>query len=239
MSKVEKLNHINIDKLIVEKIFNDKNKLHKVKLVLKDGEDETLSVFKYKNDFPLILDNIKKYFTVFETKYIIVMIDNVKYLAYKDLDNIPLKEYLKFNNLDNSYKKYEIQQIFIFNYIMCINSNFEDKIYVFPSFCENIISDMIYTDSVFFKVVNEKSYKYDSNNSEISKRILKEWFNDSVEKFQEMSYEMVKAINPEKLKWELERIVSKYDNSYVAWINSVYNKVKEVKGMYKSSKTYM
>ena len=239
MNKTGNLNHINIDKLIIEKIFNDKNKLHKVKLKLKDEEELVLSVFKYKNDFPLILDEVKRHFTIFEAKYIIVIIDNVKYIAYKDFDNIPLKEYLKYNNLDNTYKKYELQQVFIFNYIMCINSNFEDKIYVFPSFCETIISDMRYASSVFFKVINEKSYKYDSDESEISKRILKEWFDDSLEKFQEMSYEMVKGINPEKLKWELERIVSKYDNNYVSWINSVYNKVKEVKGMYKSSKNYM
>jgi hypothetical protein len=46
MNKTGNLNHINIDKLIIEKIFNDKNKLHKVKLKLKDEEELVLSVLE-------------------------------------------------------------------------------------------------------------------------------------------------------------------------------------------------
>jgi hypothetical protein len=58
-----------IDNIISEKFYNDKNKLFKIKL----NNDLILNVFKYKNDFPLILDEVKPLFNMLRTKYNIVI----------------------------------------------------------------------------------------------------------------------------------------------------------------------
>jgi hypothetical protein len=216
-----------IDNIISEKFYNDKNKLFKIKL----NNDLILNVFKYKNDFPLILDEVKPLFNMLRTKYNIVIIDKIKYYAYKNLNNTPLKEYVKHNVIKNTMKHIDLQQIFIFNYLMCINSNFENNIYVFPSYDRASIIDTKYEYCVSFKVINEKSYKYDSSDSEISKRILKEWFNNSIDDFLRIASKMVRSMDPDLLRFELLKIVRKYNDDYVSWVNSVYNKVREVRGM--------
>jgi hypothetical protein len=231
--KFNNTNFGDIDKFIAEKFINDNRDLYKLRLK-SENKNLYVNVFKYKNDFPLILDEIKKYFPVYKTNYAIVNIEGEKYLAYKSTNSIPLKEYLEHTNIERSTKKRDIQRIFIFNYIMCVNSNFENKIYVFPYDENDILVDIRYCDCIMLKCVNEKSFKQDSSN-EISKRILKEFFDGSIENFYKLAYEMVKGIDNDKLKWELEKIVSKYDDNYVYWINAVYIKFQEIKNLYRKS----
>jgi hypothetical protein len=216
-----------VSEIIDEKFHNDKNKLVKIKL----KNDLILNLFKYKNKFPLILEEVKPLFDIPKTRYNIITIDNQKYYAYKNSNSICLKEYLKYNEIKNSLRYREIQLVIIFNYLMCVNNNFENKILVFPNYVKSSIIDTKYSDFVIFKVAGEKSYKYDHNESRISKRILKEWFDDSEEEFQEMSYRMVKAMDADLLRWELKEIVFKYDSDYVSWINSVYNKIVHAKNI--------
>jgi hypothetical protein len=224
--KFNNLNVGSIDELIIEK-FSEKDKLDKVKLI----NGLNLNVYKYKNAFPLILEEVKPLFNLSKVKYNIVSIENEKYYAYENLNNINLKEYMKYNSVKNNMKHKELQIIFIFNYLMCINCNLENKIHIFPSYNAEIC-DTRYETFVNFKVINEKSYKYNSNKVDVSKRIINEWFEDSVEEFQNLTTKIVKSIDAELLRQGLLKIVRKYDDNYVSWVNSVYNKILEAKGFF-------
>lgn len=216
----------NIDKYINEKFYND-GKLFRIELNIQNNL--VINVSKYKNEFTFIINECKEFFHIEKTNYNIVLIDNIPYLAYKNLNNVSLNEYLQHTDVKNKLSCLEIQRIFIFNWLMCVNNNFENKIYVFPSEKVYPIADVKNTDDVYFLTINEKSYKIDSFKSKISENILNKWFKNSEDFFNENVRRMIKFIDPNFLRRELIKIVNKHNNDYVYWVNSVYEKILNLK----------
>jgi hypothetical protein len=226
------LHNKNLDSSIVKKFYNDKGKLDKIELSIKDYNDSNLilNTITYKNDFPIILNEIKKFFYIPSVEYYITIIENKKYLVYENNNCINLKDYIKEQDLKNDMRCYNLKRVLAFNYLMCINSNFENKIYVFPNNLNPYIMNNLKMERVNFKTINEKSFKYDCNKVEISNYIIKEWFNNSLEDFRKVSKDLVKGINPEILRQEMLKICKKYNDDYVSWVNSVYSKILEANG---------
>lgn len=222
-----------IDEYISEKIYNEKNKLYKVKLNIQN--DIILNVVKYKNAFPLIISDVKKYFKIPRVYYNIVTINGVKYLAYENLNNISFKDYTKNINLKNEkFLRYQLQDIFAFNWLMCINSNYENNICVFPNTYTPFVIDTKNSKNILFKSVNEKSFKFNTYNHEISKNILDKWFNGSLEEFQSVVKSLVNELDPDNLRIEITKIVNKYDNNFVSWINPIFENISTSKEIFQN-----
>jgi hypothetical protein len=216
-----------IDEYITDKFFNQKDELYRIKLNIQN--ELTLDVYKYKNEFPLVLNKIKAYFKVPSLDYNIATIEGVKYLVYESLNNIPLKDY----KLDvyKSFSYYKIRQIIAINHLLCINSNYEKNIYVFSNHFNPNVIDMPNSRYVSFKTIKEKTFKYDIIKHEISKSILDKWFNGSLEEFRKTVKDLADEINPEPFNQEMLKICRIYnDDKFIYWTNSVYNKIIEAKG---------
>lgn len=214
----------NIDEYIEGKLYNEKNKLVKIKLKSNDGI--TLNVLKYKTPFIFMLNEMKKHFRcIHKVEYNIATINDIDYLLYEDYDNISLANYIE----KSDYKKrlsaeLEIQMLFAFNWLMCVNNNYENRINVFTYTNFYKCLDIYKTNKVYFQSVGEKSYnknfKYD-----ISKFILNKYFNGSMENFNKIVSILISEIDPNKVKFEMEKVVKKYDESYMWWVNIVYEKL--------------
>ncbi len=219
-----------IDEYITEKYQekNSKNKFDKIKISIQN--DLILSVYKYKNKFPLIINELKKYFCVLNINYDVATIEGDKYLIYQNLNNRKLLDYVQNIDIKNEIIQYRIQKIFIFNYLMCINSNFEKNILVFSDNLNPFITDMKNTKNILLKFIKEKSFKLDISKHEISKVVLDKYFNGSLELFRKITKEVVDEIEPDSFRQEALKIVRKYDESYIPWVNNIYENIKYAKG---------
>jgi hypothetical protein len=219
----------NIDHLINEKFFSENKKLHKVKL----NNNGYLSLNEFDNEFPLILDTLKKYFNVFPTLYNIVYINNKKYLAYPFSNEISLSEYVNYNNKKqkriNSLLLDDIRNLFVFNWLMCVKNSYE--ILVRP-FSECKFIDTKECDSLILFSIGEKTFHYLESDSGLPKTIINEWFEKSVELFYDYAIKMVKSINPDIFRNEITEIVNKHGNdTFVSWVNVVYNRIRDIKNL--------
>lgn len=215
----------NIDRYIIQKYYK-KDKLYEVELNIQDNLK--LNLIKL-NKFVLILNEVKDKFFISKIYYNIVSIYGEDYIAYEKLDIIPLLEYTKHNNINGKILKLNLQRLFVFNWLMCINNNLEHKIYTFPARNLDNITETKTSKNVYFITVNEKSFKYSPDECQISQTILKKYFEDSNEKFEDLAKMMVRNINMDKLRTELLKIVKKYDESYISWVNVVYKRLSDFK----------
>jgi hypothetical protein len=215
-----------IDEYIEEKFFNEKKKLYKVKLNIQNNL--VINVYKFKNIFPLLINEIRKFFRgINVTQYNIATIEGVKYLVYENMNNISLNEY---NNKNSIFTYHNIQYILCLNYILCIHSNFEKNIIVKPLHFNPYVIDVKNSDFVTFKTIKEKSFKFKIIDHIISKSILDKWFNGSLEEFQKKVKFLVNEIDPYALHQEMVKICYKYDDTYVSWANIVRDMIIRAKG---------
>jgi hypothetical protein len=234
MSSIEiKYNGSNIgpvDQYIIEKYYNEDKILFKIDLIYKE-QIITLSVHKYKNDIPLILDDMKIHFGLCKTHFNICNIENEDYLIYKNCNEISILEYKNHNINNKKYYIKDIRNIFVFYWLMNVKNyslSLDNYIYVRSlnfSEIENVKdSDLVCFHSIYDKGYNllENSMTHDVPNS-----IIKEWFDDSVELFYEYVGKMIKSIDCEKFRQVFTKIIKKYknNNDYISWVNITYSKL--------------
>jgi hypothetical protein len=230
-----------IDNLIIYKHYSNlenesETLLSKVDLKIEDKEI-TLSLVKYKNDFALILDELKEQFKVCATYYNIILIDDVKYLAFKNLNEITFKEFKEKNSKNIKYYIESIRRIFVFNWLMVGNDNtlsLENKILVRPcSFSKIQDSNMISPKNsiLFFITINDNSYLSikESHKYDISKSIVKEWFEGSMELFYDYVGRFLETIDVSKFRDIALKVVRKYNSTYTNWVNIVYERLMNSK----------
>jgi hypothetical protein len=216
-----------IDEYIVEKIYNEKKELYRAKLNIQ--RDMIIDVFEHKkNNLPLVLNEAKKLLNVAYIGYNIVTIEGKKYLAYESLNNIPLKDYKV--DIKNNFLKYNIQKIFVINYLLCVKFNYENKIFAFSRHFNPYVIDMSVSKNVIFNSVNEKFFPYDITKYEIPDTILNKYFNGSLEIFRKIAKRIVNEIDAEAFKQEILTIARKHDDKCVNWTNSVYDMFIRAKG---------
>jgi hypothetical protein len=222
-----------INKYIKYKEISNENKLYKIELNIQDNLN--LLVHDYKNDFPLIIDEMKGFFSICSTYYNIVTIDDKKYLVSKYVNDISFRKYKEYNKNKISYER-DVKKMLIFNWLMCVNDlslNIENKFLVRP-LLNYKVADTLNSNFICVCSTNEKGFhylntkEYEAYNNPPS-TIIKEWFDNSIEKFYEFTKNMVCQIDSEKLRMEATNIVNKYDKDYISWVNSMYNRVRDVK----------
>lgn len=212
------------------KFKNYKNsKLYSIEILPPDSKETTiLCVKKYKNAFVFIINEVRKIFNVSYVKYNLGVIDNELYLIYQN--NVSLEEYTKFNNFKGKIRHVYLQRAFAFNWLMSLNNNYENKIVVIPrQYCDNNMVDIINSESVTFVTVNEKSFNRDESKYSISKNIIENWFDGSYEVFDDVVRKLVNPIDVNLLRIELLKIVHKYDDSYIYWVNIVFKNILQYK----------
>lgn len=218
-----------LDNKIVDKLYNIENKLTKIKFI--DNEENYYNVQIFINELPLIIDSLKNYFYVNKTRYNIGEIDNKKYLFYESTNEIPFTEFNK-NNKESELIKSHIRKIIIFQYLMCIkplNSSIENNIFVKSN--NSLITKIEECDSLIsFYTFNENDYYMDINKSpEIPKILINSWFNGDLNFFNECIKQNLNGIDANTLRNKLNDIVSFYNSDYKCWINSVFNRVLNLK----------
>ncbi len=208
-----------IDDYILNKIYDKNRKIIGANLNIQDNL--FINVFKYKNDFPLILNEVKCILGCNYVKYGIVYIKDEKYLAYENSNNISLKNHLDLDIIKSNYDINLIRNLFIINYILHVNINYNICIFNTNS-CET--DDILNFTSIKFHSVNEKNSKDIGNR--IFNGIFKKYFDDSIELFERTEKSVLDKIEPEMLKQEMFKICIKYnkdrDKEYISWINKVY-----------------
>jgi hypothetical protein len=216
----------NIDELIKTKNYKN-GKLHSIELKI---DDLVLGVKKYKTPFAFILNEAKKIFNVSFVDYNLVTIEDVVYLAYKYNNSVNLQEYHENNDFKGKLRHVYLQRAFVFNWLMFVNSNYENKIHVVPrKYCNDISVNTINSEAVTFVTIGEKSFKFKDTKYTISNNVIDEWFDGSKEIFHDMVLKMIKPIDPELLRIELLKIVKKYDERYISWVNIVYKNIIQYK----------
>lgn len=217
-----------IDRLITEKFFDEDNELYKLRLNIDNNL--IINVFKFKNKFPLLINKIKKYFSVNAMNYNIVSIDNIKYYAYMNNNNVPLKEYVKTVDIKYELSAYHIKKNLAFNWLMCITLNCENNFYVFSTNIDPFIADMKNAKNVSVKFINEKNFKTDITNHSISKVLLNKYFKGSEEEFQKTVKKLVNEVDVDIFRIKVKEIIQEIDPELIPWLNSVYNNIVFAKG---------
>jgi hypothetical protein len=214
-----------IKQYIKRPIYNEKGKLEKLELNIQDNL--IVNVINYKNNFTFIINECKNIFNIIETNYNIVSINDKPYLIYKNYNDIPLKN-ITITDFSNLYR---LQKVFVFNWLMCINCNFENKIRVLPDFHNYEVCDIRNSTNLFFKTVGEKSFKKDNYEDILPRHIIKKYFNDSVENFYEIVKIMLKDIDVDSLKNKLIKLCKENGEDYIYWVNTVYKHLLNLKNL--------
>ncbi len=223
----------------IDKIFDKDNNLTHIKVLnssysnntIFNPEYELYNVIKFKDETSLILDKVKKMFYNIKCNYVVGKIDGVKYLIYKNHNEVSLVDYLNRNDKENV--DYLIKRIFVFNWIMCVKNglclSFENNIFIkslnlFPT---NTIEckDFIHTFSI-----NEYNFTYNVDKT-ISPAILNKWFDGKLEKFYEIAKDSLDGINPETFRGIFKDVINFYNPDYIPWNNVVYERMIFLKNM--------
>jgi hypothetical protein len=197
-----------IDKIIDEISFFD-DEIVKFKINTSIDEKFEYSVFKYKNETPLIVDSMKKYFSLIKNNYVIANIKNERYLIYRSHNHISVEDYLKVNSI--KYIIDSVRDIFAFNWFMCVKNgvclSYEKniKIRTFNPLITNIgectLSLLPYT-------IGETGYISDIKKDIISPTILNKWFEGKLENFYKVARRLLEGIDPDTFRNHLEEIIS-------------------------------
>ena len=192
--------------------------------VKKSGEQTEINkllpvkILKFKNEIPLIADEFKSIFKLPQTGLHKATFSGTECIIQKAVDDIPLDKYIEKTPKTRIRPLFhsEIRKIFVFRWLMCLNCNYENRLDVrldgetaFPISCK---------ETTF-------SLNGDKNACRIPKTVLKEWFDNKEENFQDTVRELLGERDPNYLKIEILKIINKYSNKYIGWANSIYNKV--------------
>ena len=210
--------NMEINQFITKRYYDKDANLYRIELEGQD-KDKFISVVKYTNAFPLILDEVKRIFLLHYMEYVKVRIDDENYLIYEHYDeSVPLEEHTGRKNIT------AIRRLFVFNWLMCINSNHESKIRVFTS----DLNDIKGSKMTSVAMIVERSYNLKPDNFPISKSIMDRWFDGNNINFERTLKFMIENISPNTLKSNLNKIVNRYDNDFSWWVNLVIDRIMQL-----------
>lgn len=161
-------------------------------------------------------------------------------VPYKIPEGKNITSYYSYLN-NSSLLLLRFRQLIAFNWVMCLsyphNVKVENNILVEPYFYEPCEAfDTYGSDAVVFIYTNEDlnintqyTKKFISGDFDTPKTIIREYFNNSQELFYEHVSRIVMNIDPNKLKFELLKIVNYHNKEYIPWVNLVYERVLNAK----------
>jgi hypothetical protein len=193
------------------------------------------NIIPFVNEFPLILDEIKKYFYLIRTGYKPMINHNHEiYLMYKN-ENIISVNFDKLISIKNSYFYESVRRIFVFNWIMAIKGGysigFENNILVKTS--NPLITKIEECDYILHVYTrNETDFNFESErNFEVPKNMLNKWFKGSLEEFYKEAKTLIMGMDADVFRSKFSDIVNYYNNNYISWVNVAYERFRFVKNL--------
>lgn len=180
-------------------------------------------ITRYRDDIQLIADELKALFKVPKIGKHRCIYKNTECIISIHEDDIPLEDFLslKKGQIINPYFKGEVQRIFAFRYLVCLNCNFDNKIEV-RNYKKNYYP-ISFTETTF-------SLDSASNSSKIPNSILKEWFGSKGENLYIVAKELIDDRDIIDLKCKITEIIQRFSKGkYVSWSNSIYDRLQEIK----------
>jgi hypothetical protein len=231
-----------IHQYITSKIFaSDYKTSGSIERVILRTDDKPveLNLYRVYKEYPLCLDQIKRLFKIYRTKYHFVTIEKVKYLACLHHNEISIDEYIriycdgKIENMRPTLVN-EIQRIIAFNWLMCITSNSDNKIYVRRLDYKPLTLDFK-TDIVYPFTFGEKGYSLDTTKCDIAEKLLQKWFSGSRELFYDhikrLAYDIGlnstsnKDESIDNFKLKIIEIINRVNPSLSPWVDIIYNRI--------------
>ena len=268
--------------ITIREAGGEKNSLREISLVIYEFRN---GAAERSSEIPLILDKFKTFFRIYRTRYHILYYEGVKYLAHEYNNEILIRDYLRIVDSDaHAFRivdsdahenvsdetsvsifrpnmklmlKYDVQKLFIFNWIMNVGSNTENRIWVKQlrsadvggqslKHCSadaySVIDDVSQSYDVYPFTFNEKSADVEKGASiealepsvsgdslDIPKKILEEWFDDDINVFITKGRMMVRGMNLERLKLELDKILAVHNKNLSNWSNVIIANIRRIR----------
>jgi hypothetical protein len=179
-----------------------------------------VKILRYKNDIPIIIDECKFLFGIKKVGKHKATLKSIQILLIRYQGDISLKRYLSDTMLTpektGKYFIEEIRKVFAFRWLLCLNNNFENTIEVrtgvginYPISCR------------------ENTFNYDSSSvsTRIPKTIIHTWFENKDELVDTTISTMIKEKDLSVLRFEIQKIIKKFDKHLISWNNSIFEKL--------------
>lgn len=202
-----------IDSLVIQSIEDKKYIL--VDLKYDTNVAEKAILYNFENFIPLICEDFKELFNLRKTGKHIVKYKNKYMLMVRFKTQANLKDYLKINKIDSknipNYIKNEIQKYIAFRYLFSLKTINETSL------------SIVFESNVMPYIINssEKEINYEIK---ITKRVIEDWF-DNIENFHKVIKSMINDRDVTLLKFQIQKIIEKYDKKMIGWSNIIYNRL--------------
>lgn len=174
-------------------------------------------IFKYKDETPLIADELKTLFDITPVGMHKIKIGETEYIMSLATRDVTLDEYfsqVKRSEISPIFVN-EMRRLFAFRWLICLNCNFENKVEV------RILENFHIPISC-----NETTFSLDNTSMKcrIPNTILKDWFENDDILLDKCIKELLENRDPNKLKFDIQKIINKYSNAHISWCNSIYER---------------
>jgi hypothetical protein len=202
-----------IDLLVTQAIEDKKYIL--IDLKCDTDTDEKAILYNFESFVPLICEDFKDLFNLKKTGKHIVKYKHKHMLMVRFKTQANLRDYLKLNNINPrtvpDYLKEDIQKYIAFRYIFSLKTINETTL--------SIVFNSIFTPYIVSTFENELNYRV-----KLSQRIIDDWFDD-IEHFHKVVKSMIGDRDVTLLKFQIQKIIEKYDKSLIGWTNVIYNRL--------------
>lgn len=182
-------------------------------------------IMKYKDDIPIIADDLKALFQLPQVGKHRGTFKGQECIITRFLDDISYERYFYENKRETitSGLVQEIRRLYVFRYLICLNCNYENRIEIrtglgthFPISCR------------------ENTYSLDpiDSASRIPKNVIKEWFDNDDEMVVAVAKEFLEGKDITMFKFKIGDTIRKYDHGkYISWVNSIYDRIRNMAEM--------
>jgi hypothetical protein len=193
----------------------------KKKSVLKQ-----IRIMKFRDSIPLITDESKSLFQIRQIGMHRATFRDQECVITRFQNDVPYDVFESSTDIKTLYPGFrvEIQRLYVFRYLMCLNCNNDSKIEIrydtaglpFPVSCR------------------ETTFSMDPDVSvcRLPNTVMEKWFNNDMGRVFELAKEMIGDRDSISIKFKLQDIIRKYDNGkFIGWVNAIFEKVKMCKNM--------
>lgn len=209
-------------------------------------KDTTILVLKFKNNFPLIVDELKDVFGLTRMFYHRCTINNTEYIIGRQWNcNTTLQDYDKNENHygeETPLFMLEIRRIYAFRAVFFLSFNNDNSVYVKP-LGKSLYNTTIKRNTALpisriensYSIVKQSTQSPSNTSGGISKiihtpkrhglvpkRIIAKYFDNDEEMFYNEILKMRSEISAVDIKYKMLELIKKYEpDSYIDWVNAV------------------
>jgi hypothetical protein len=184
-----------------------------------------VKITRHRDDIPLIADEMKRVFDISKIGHCRATYRENEIIVSRYKNEVPLDKYLegKDRKMLRPGFKLDMQQIFAFRFITCMNCNYENRIVVrseggidFPIGCK----ETTYSMDTFDKACR------------MTNTIIKEWFDNDEENFYKACKDLIADKDINTIRFELSKIIRRFSGGrYIGWVNAIFDRLLMIHGM--------